>query len=208
MPDPPIEGARSMSAICLQWLYETAQGMASIVEVGSYKGRSTHALCSGCPGTVTAVDHWIMMFGPRAGTFRAGALATFKENVGHFKNLNIIQAPSLEAVLTFKDASIDMVFIDGDHSYEGVKADVLAWIPKAKKLICGHDYHGATPGVIQAVEELFPGRFRVIPQTNIWAVDLEVKSGDKPETGKRGRKPGTRKSKERSPGSPAPRPDD
>lgn len=186
MPDPPIEGAGSMSPICLQWLFETAKKMKSVVEVGSYKGRSTHALLSGCPGKVYAVDHWIMMFGPRAGHFREGALATFKENVGHFKNLNIIQASSLEAVSAFNDTSIDMVFIDGDHSYEGINADILAWLPKARKLICGHDYHGATPGVIQAVEELFLGRFRVIPQTNIWAVNLEVKSAAKPKAGKRG----------------------
>lgn len=44
------------------------------------------------------------------------------------------------------DESIDLVFIDADHSDDGVRSDVLAWYPKVKAggWIGGHDWR--TPG--------------------------------------------------------------
>ena len=56
-----------------------------------------------------------------------------------------------------------MVYIDGRHFYEGVKEDILYWLPKTKKVICGHDYcsdeqflklHPHIKGVKIAVDEI------------------------------------------------------
>lgn len=49
----------------------------------------------------------------------------------------------------------DFVFIDADHSYEGVIADIRAWRPRVKPggLLCGHDYEPRFPGVARAVAE-------------------------------------------------------
>jgi hypothetical protein len=54
---PDIQGWMTRDE--LTWLYETAQTMQSIAEIGCWKGRSTCALLSGCPGTVHAVDHFL-----------------------------------------------------------------------------------------------------------------------------------------------------
>lgn len=70
----------------------------------------------------------------------------------------IMRMFSHEAVLKIKDASLDFVFIDGDHSYAGVKKDIKLWLPKVKKggWIGGHDYnHPRLPGVKKAVDEAF-----------------------------------------------------
>ena len=61
-----------------------------------------------------------------------------------------------EAIKYFEDNSIDMVFIDADHTYEAVKYDIERWLPKTTKLISGHDYNDpGHPGVKQAVDEKF-----------------------------------------------------
>lgn len=73
----------------------------------------------------------------------------------------ILRKPSIEAAEDIPDGSLDFVFIDADHSYEGCKADIEAWSPKVKPggLIAGHDYENtAFPkfGVKRAVDEKFP----------------------------------------------------
>src|ERR1700687_1802823 len=50
----------------LVWLFTMAQRMSSVIEIGCWKGRSTTALSSGCPGPVFAVDHWLGSRGERA----------------------------------------------------------------------------------------------------------------------------------------------
>lgn len=73
----------------------------------------------------------------------------------------LIVADSIEAARRVDDGSLDMVFIDADHSYEGVKRDIAAWLPKVKRggWLGGHDYRNTDPrfdfsGVDKAVEEL------------------------------------------------------
>jgi predicted O-methyltransferase YrrM len=117
--------------------------MDSIVEIGSWKGRSTHALLSGCPGTVWSVDHFKGSAGEESALIESrehNIWEQFVKNVGNFKNLLPLKMSSLDAIHQFADKSVDMVFIDGDHSYEEVTKDIKAWFPKCRKIICGHDY--------------------------------------------------------------------
>jgi glycosyltransferase involved in cell wall biosynthesis len=144
----------------LEWLYHQAQKVDSILELGSWKGRSTHALLSGCKGTVTAVDTWKGSADPRdmtnAQAKRMDILAEFKKNVGHFKNLEIVQMDSADAAAKFREEGrkFDMVFIDAGHTYEEVKRDIEMWRPFAKVILSGHDYLPQTwMGVCQAVDE-------------------------------------------------------
>jgi len=140
----------------LTWLYWVAQEMDSIVEIGSWKGRSTDALLAGCKGTVWAVDHFkgskteVEMEREAA---KEDICKIFLGNVGHHKNLKLLKMDSLEAAKKFEDKSIDMVFIDGGHEYKEAKIDIETWLPKVKKLLCGHDCYNK--GVKCAVKELF-----------------------------------------------------
>ena len=53
---------------------------------------------------------------------------------------------------------VDFVYIDADHSYEGVWGDICTWFPKVRAggVIAGHDYdHSSFPGVKRAVDGFF-----------------------------------------------------
>ena len=131
----------------LQWLYDQAKDMSSIIEVGSYKGRSTFALCFGCRGTVYSVDN-----------FQDGGYEEYLNNVGFMPNLVTLKKSSETAAKELKDIKVDMVFIDAGHDEPSVKRDIQLWAPKALKLICGHDYNASNyyKGLRDVVDAYYP----------------------------------------------------
>lgn len=150
----------------LLWLAEQAAAHKNIVEIGSYLGRSTRALCEHTSGMVWAVDDWR---GPRdiALTLeqRRAIFGIFLHNMaGCEDRLKIVVADHGNIEI---DVEPDMVFIDGDHQYESVRRDIEFWwnrlVPGG--LLCGHDIN--MPGVSKACLELFPDGF-VVDDTIIW----------------------------------------
>jgi hypothetical protein len=53
------------------------------------------------------------------------------------------------------EESVDVVFVDADHSYEAVKADLEFWWKKVRKggQLLGDDYSSCHPGTTKAVDE-------------------------------------------------------
>jgi len=128
----------------LQWLFANAAEMESVVEIGSWKGRSTHAIATGCKGKVYAVDHFKGSPEEIETTHieaqNNDIQAQFLHNMSYCPNVELWNMSSLEAAARFEPKSVDMVYIDGDHSNQAFEADLKAWTPIAKKLICGHDF--------------------------------------------------------------------
>jgi hypothetical protein len=127
-PGFDVDNHGSVSPWELSWLFDQACKMDNIIEVGSHHGRSTYTLLSGCTGTVYAVDSWPGTEGH----------AEFVKNVGHFGNLKDVWEFSSKAYKDLPDA--DMVFLDANKGLEFITEDLKNWEPKAKCLICGHDY--------------------------------------------------------------------
>jgi hypothetical protein len=80
------------------------------------------------------------------------------------KRREILAMRSARAAAQVADGSLDFVFIDADHSYDGCKSDIAAWLPKVKAggWLCGHDYRNTEcpfPGVERAVDEFAAKRF-------------------------------------------------
>lgn len=158
----------------LEWLATQASKRTNILEIGSWMGRSAVAMATNTRGIVVAVDTW-------KGTLEDGHQSFLKdfpdnwlrqqflENTKTFSNITSIQGKSIDVSKNFLAPIFDMIFIDGDHSYESVKADIGTWRPLLVKggLLCGHDYDGGRPGVVKAVRELIP-RVRMAGAGSIW----------------------------------------
>lgn len=142
----------------LEWLWEASKRMSSIVELGCYKGRSTYVLCSGCQGKVYAVDcHWSETLRPFVDSIQH-TFPEFMENVGHFLNMVPLEMKSVDAAAPgIIPPEVDMVFIDADHAEEAVLSDLENWVPRTRKLVCGHDLNNETktdsPGIGEALEK-------------------------------------------------------
>ena len=90
-----------------------------------------------------------------------------------FLRSGIIRKTSREAAPSFKDDSLDFVYIDANHSYEACKEDLELWWPKVKTggVFAGHDYLNAefsqgVFGVKQAVREFARAEGQKIYQTS------------------------------------------
>jgi len=161
-----------MSPEELFWLRDAATKHPVVIEIGSWKGRSTHALAEGC-GSLFFVEHfegsptdtwnsWYEeLFVPDGkAAVRNALLRNLDEFIKSGKAF-LIEAKSVEAAAflrpVFMHRQPDMIFVDGDHTYEGFAADLKAWSPYFVKpgLFCGHDSH--LPGVRDALDELLPG---------------------------------------------------
>lgn len=81
-------------------------------------------------------------------------------------NTSIFDGSNRDFYDTYEGEKPSMVFIDADHSYEGVKEDI-DWATKLGiPIIAGHDYCELHPGVVRAVDEVFQNNIEVIG--SIW----------------------------------------
>lgn len=150
-------------------MVENCRPGGNLVEIGVWKGKSLSYLCSEAyrksPDIrVFGVDTWEGSVEHQGDpSVKNGTLFDeFSRNIAPVSaNLSVLKMPSLRAVGSFGDGSLDGVFIDGSHEYEDVRDDILAWRRKVRPggILAGHDYVFLWPGVIRAVNELFPSVF-------------------------------------------------
>ena len=136
------ERARQKAALVEGWLSDAqgralfraaaeARGRGAIVEIGSWKGRSTTWLASGARlagHRVHAIDpHHRSREYPDAETEEE-----FRANLAR-NGLTAVVEP---LVMTSEEAMarvaepVELLFIDGDHSYEAVRRDAELWLPR------------------------------------------------------------------------------
>lgn len=78
--------------------------------------------------------------------------------VAGLDRVEFVQGYSDECAKRFDDESLDLIFIDADHSEGWVLRDLAAWVPKVKPggVLAGHDYDSPRyPGVKRAVDAFF-----------------------------------------------------
>lgn len=120
-----------------------------LYEIGSYMGHSA-IIFNEYFKNVYCVDAWISGYDPNDGASNKDMRWVENEFDNRVKSTDIIKCKglSIDIAKTVEDDSIDIVYIDATHTYEGVKSDILAWIPKVKSggIISGHDYDTKSEG--------------------------------------------------------------
>lgn len=169
-PIAPVVGAKSgliswkgingfLSQQDIVELYKAAFKLpkgATILEIGSFFGLSTVVLARALmdAGNTTAkiscIDLWENYYGSSLTAFISNC-----ESAGVMHMITHIQENCTTAIRHFKNHSIDLLFVDGDHSYEGCfrDLDTYACVVKSDGLIYGHDYSHEYGGVVRAVLE-------------------------------------------------------
>lgn len=75
----------------------------------------------------------------------------------------ILRGDSVSEADEVEDGTLTLVYVDGDHSYEGCFADCRAWAPKVKPggFMAFHDYLNENYGVGQAVRDFCGKNFKI-----------------------------------------------
>jgi predicted O-methyltransferase YrrM len=156
---------------------------ACVVEIGSWMGASTCFLAAGLKGEsamVYAVDNfqglstcgddsaWYHRHFKKLGT--SSTLEIFRANfaaLGLSARTEPIVSDSLAAArsLAALRGTVNLIFIDGDHSYAACRADIEAWLPFVRPggVIAFHDFGSRADGVTRAIfETIKAGRFAEI----------------------------------------------
>ena len=141
------------------------------VEIGSWQGKSSVCLASGLSGKfrprlccidpfdATGDDASAGTYDARAQNLDTGLRGTFEANLrdaGLRHVVDVRQGTSHQHASGWREP-IDLLFLDGDHSYEAVKQDVLDWAPKVRQggYLALHDVvHAKHDGPRRVVEEL------------------------------------------------------
>lgn len=159
-----------MTAAELAWLAEQARTHTRILEIGSFRGRSTVAMLEATSGTVTSVDpfdspvqSWHEYLAPRDW---AGVRADFLANTAPYaaKLFHVERASDLPP------GDFDFIFIDGEHDTASVLFDLDTYWPRLAPcgLFSGHDW--GHPGVTPAVLARFPKASITRPVGLIWTI--------------------------------------
>ena|SRR3990167_95648 len=128
-------------------LYRCAEAISKdgiIVEIGTFKGGSAMIMAAATEATIYTIDI---------------VSQQIIEKVKEFPNINLICGYSKDIAAGWDKGEIDMLFIDGDHTYDLVMEDIKGWLPRVKDggIVCFHDY-GSRPEVTHAVTDTLEQR--------------------------------------------------
>ena len=111
-----------------------------ICEIGSYRGVSTEVFAIFCK-KVFCIDIWDGLRN-EGDDHPLSPENEFDIMCSNYENIIKIKETSKEASNKFDERSLDAIYIDADHSFEGFTQDMNYWIPKVRKngYVMGHDW--------------------------------------------------------------------
>jgi SAM-dependent methyltransferase len=144
-----------------------------VIEVGSMYGKST-AFMAPVAKSILCVDTFTLdrsLMGPRYphkcqarvaedDEVMPGGVTTLRGFLKHmepFNNITTVIGDSQVVGKRVANGWADFIFIDANHTYESVSADIKSWLPKLVPggIIAFHDYGKGHKGVTKAVDKVF-----------------------------------------------------
>lgn len=117
------------------------------VEIGVFKAQFSKHLLSNWSGTLYMIDPWRPLGDEYIDSSNhKNHMNAYEESMKNIKGFEdrafMLRGLGENFADLFKDQSLDFVYIDGNHAYSYVKADINMWWPKLKEggLLLGHDY--------------------------------------------------------------------
>jgi len=161
-----VEGQISYSECSLLFNLASRISSGCIVEIGSYRGRSTVALASGSMTgsrvAVYAIEPHESFTGALGGVFGPQDRKEFFKNVLRTGVGEIVRLVNLPSKVVSKgwDKEIALLWIDGDHKYEAVRRDFDCWEPFVVKggIIAFHDSKDPELGPSKVIDEAISSR--------------------------------------------------
>ena len=138
---------RDDEALLLYQLAKNTPGSEAIVEIGSWKGKSTICLALGSKqnnnSIVYAIDPHTGSPEHQRKSQKVNTFAQFQKNIQKVGLKDLVKPLKMTSHLATQKINqpIKLLFIDGNHSYQHVKQDFLDWSPKLKAggIIAFHD---------------------------------------------------------------------
>lgn len=146
----------------------------TIVELGSFAGISSELFALHCE-KLYCIDPWLPYWEINEIDKIINAEKKFDEMSKNYTNIIKTKTNSTEAALLFENSSVDMVYIDSDHSSENVEKEIKTWFPKIKPsgYISGHDFN--LPTVFTVITKYFDPTLIEIFNDTSWIVSIKHK---------------------------------
>jgi hypothetical protein len=172
----------------LIWLIRSLE-ISDVIEVGAFLGKTTLFFAQRV-SVVHSIDYWSLDHLTSQGEIdlakELGLPLNFKsiwedniivcQRYGHHFARVVDHDPEEELLpgprrslmfsgMYYYPRPADLVYIDGDHSYDAVLRDIRKY--EATKIVCGDDY-GVSEGVTRAVDDTFTDKDRLKIRAPFW----------------------------------------